>query len=88
MALPLIALAALGALFRRRLKNSWRLIHYANYVAFLLATTHAALFGGTFVGQTFRHTLLRVVVGLMAAAAVLVFAQKRRVAARRRRARG
>ncbi|MBN1639772.1 MAG: hypothetical protein JXA09_00960 [Anaerolineae bacterium] len=87
VAWPLIVIATLAALFRRRLKVSWRFVHLLNYVAFLLASVHAALIGTTFVGQGIRHIVLRIVVGAMAASTILVFVQKRRVTAKRQRTR-
>jgi sulfoxide reductase heme-binding subunit YedZ len=44
----LIGIASLGALFRTTIRKRWRLIHYLNYVAFLLATVHAMLSGTDF----------------------------------------
>lgn len=79
-AIWLFALTALTALFRRKLRQAWRPIHWLNYVAFLLGTVH-----GQWIGQSFRHLAVRIVSGAMALALIAVFATKRVQRARRRR---
>jgi DMSO/TMAO reductase YedYZ heme-binding membrane subunit len=68
----LIGLAILAAVYRKRIKKSWRGIHYLNYVAFILATVHAILIGTDFVSP-----VMRAVAVVMALAVVWVFVQKR-----------
>jgi DMSO/TMAO reductase YedYZ heme-binding membrane subunit len=68
----LIGAAVLAAVFRRRIKQSWRVVHYLNYIAFFLATAHAIMIGTDFVSP-----LMKGVAVLMALATVGVFVQKR-----------
>jgi ABC-type polysaccharide/polyol phosphate export permease len=44
----LIGIASLAAVLRASLRQQWRTIHMLNYLAFLLATTHAILLGTDF----------------------------------------
>jgi DMSO/TMAO reductase YedYZ heme-binding membrane subunit len=76
----LIGLASLAALLRTRLKESWRTVHYLNYIAFLLATVHAVLIGTDFISSL----VMRGVAIALALAVVGVFTWKR---IRRRRLR-
>lgn len=83
LAIWLFALTTITALFRRKLQDAWRPIHWLNYVAFLLGTVHAQL-----IGQSFQHLAVRIVSGAMALALIGVFVTKRVQRARRvRRAR-
>jgi hypothetical protein len=84
----LIGLAALAAAFRKPIGKQWRLIHYLNYAAFWLASIHASLIGTTFVGTGPRYIVLKVVIGILAAATVATLVQKRWVAYKRRKPRG
>jgi DMSO/TMAO reductase YedYZ heme-binding membrane subunit len=61
----LIGVASLAALYRAALGQRWRLVHYLNYVAFLLATVHAILIGTDFVSLAVRGIaiLMALVVG-------------------------
>ncbi|MGD2144062.1 MAG: ferric reductase, partial [Anaerolineae bacterium] len=68
----LIGIAALAARMRKSLRPSWRTIHTANYLAFVLATAHAIL-----NGTDFAWPVMKVVVGAMAVAAGTVFVSKR-----------
>jgi DMSO/TMAO reductase YedYZ heme-binding membrane subunit len=68
----LIGLAALAAVLRTRIKQSWRPVHYLNYVAFLLATVHAVMIGTDFISPVMKG-----VASLMALAVVAIFVQKR-----------
>jgi hypothetical protein len=68
----LIGAAVLAAVFRKRIKGSWRIVHYLNYVAFFLATVHAILIGTDLV-----FPVTRAVAVVMALAIVGVFVQKR-----------
>jgi DMSO/TMAO reductase YedYZ heme-binding membrane subunit len=84
----LIGVAALAAALRKPIGKRWRLIHYLNYVAFWLASIHASLIGTTFVGAGPRYIILKVIIGILAAATVTTLIQKRWVAYKRRKARG
>jgi DMSO/TMAO reductase YedYZ heme-binding membrane subunit len=68
----LIGAAVLAAVFRTRIKESWRVVHYMNYIAFFLATAHAIMIGTDFVSP-----VMKAVAAVMALATVGVFAQKR-----------
>jgi hypothetical protein len=68
----LIGIASLVALFRTRLRNQWRYVHWLNYLAFFLATAHAVL-----LGSDFQSTAMRVIPIVLALALVAVFVQKR-----------
>ncbi len=68
----LIGIAALAAVLRTRIKRSWRLIHYLNYIAFLLATTHAVMIGTDFISPVMKGVAIA-----MALAVVGIFVQKR-----------
>lgn len=68
----LIGVAALAALWRKRLGDKWRAIHWLNYLAFWLATAHAIL-----LGTNFQYTVVRAVAILLALAVVAIFVRKR-----------
>jgi DMSO/TMAO reductase YedYZ heme-binding membrane subunit len=68
----LIGIASLIALFRLKLRNSWRYVHWLNYLAFFLASTHAAL-----LGAEFQSTAMKVVPIVLSLVLVAVFVQKR-----------
>lgn len=68
----LIGIASLVALFRTRLRNQWRYLHWLNYLAFLLASVHAIL-----LGSEFQSTAMKVIPIVLALALVAVFVQKR-----------
>jgi DMSO/TMAO reductase YedYZ heme-binding membrane subunit len=68
----LIGAAVLAAVFRKRIKQSWRFVHYLNYIAFFLATAHAILIGTDFVSPVMQGVAV-----VMALAVVGVFVQKR-----------
>jgi len=61
----LIGAASLAALYRAAIGQRWRLVHYLNYVAFLLATVHAILIGTDFVSLVMKGiaVLMALVVG-------------------------
>lgn len=71
-ALLLFALTSLTAVFRAAIGKNWRVLHWLNYLAFVLATTHAWLIGSSFEGW-----VLKVLGALMAVALVVVFILKR-----------
>jgi len=71
-ALYLIAIAVLAAVLRKRWARGWRVVHYLNYVAFLLATAHAAL-----LGTDFQHPVAKAVLIVMALVIVAVFIRRR-----------
>jgi len=77
-ALYLIAIAVLAAALRRKWARSWRMVHYLNYAAFLLATAHASL-----LGTDFQHPVAKVVLILMALVIVAVFIRRRAATTRR-----
>lgn len=71
-ALYLILIAFLAAVLRGRLKSTWRVIHWLNYLAFVLVFTHSWLLG--------RHAsqgIFRLLWPAMLVSVVLVFARKR-----------
>jgi len=68
----LIAVAALTALLRKAIGQRWKLIHWLNYLAFVLGTIHAQM-----IGTSFEHLGVRLVSGAMLLALVGIFAQKR-----------
>jgi len=72
-ALFLFLVAVVAALLRLAFRKGWRSFHLAVYLGFLLATVHANLIGGTFLGSP----VARVVSWVMAAAATVVFVRRR-----------
>jgi DMSO/TMAO reductase YedYZ heme-binding membrane subunit len=79
MAFWLLAVTSLTALFKASIGKSWKTIHWLNYVVFLLGTVHALL-----LGPNIQHWAVRVILGLMAVVAVVVFVLKRFEERRRR----
>ncbi|MGC9469099.1 MAG: ferric reductase-like transmembrane domain-containing protein [Anaerolineae bacterium] len=79
----LIAITSLTALLRASIGNSWKKIHWLNYVAFFLGTIHGQLIGTNFQ----QHLIVRVVSGAMAAVLIGVFVHKRLQDRRRRQRR-
>jgi DMSO/TMAO reductase YedYZ heme-binding membrane subunit len=67
-----IVAASLAALYRAAIGQRWRLIHYLNYVAFLLATVHAVLIGTDFVSPVMKGIAI-----LMALVVTWVLVRKR-----------
>ena len=67
-----IVAASLAALYRAAIGQRWRLIHYLNYVAFLLATVHAILIGTDFVSPVMKGIAI-----LMALVVIWVLVRKR-----------
>ncbi|MGC9395856.1 MAG: ferric reductase-like transmembrane domain-containing protein [Anaerolineae bacterium] len=74
----LLAVTSLTALFRTAIGKNWKVIHWLNYLAFMLGTIHAQMIGTSFV-----HLGLRIVAWVMLAVLVGVFVWKR---TRKRRA--
>jgi predicted ferric reductase len=74
----LIGIASLAALLRNALGRNWRMVHFLNYLAFLLATAH-----GVMIGTDFQSPVVRVVSVVMAVVVIGIFVQKR-LASRRR----
>jgi DMSO/TMAO reductase YedYZ heme-binding membrane subunit len=70
-ALYLFILAAGIALYRAKFKN-WRKVHYLNYLAFLLVTTHALA-----IGADFKLNIMRVFALAMAITVTGIFLHKR-----------
>lgn len=71
-ALLLFALTALTAVFRAAIGKNWRVLHWLNYLAFVLATAHAWL-----IGSSFESWVLKVLGAIMAVALAAVFILKR-----------
>jgi len=71
-ALYLILLASLAAVLRRRLKVTWKVIHWLNYLAFVLVFAHSWLLGGNV-----STSILKFVSPLMLLTVVVVFLRKR-----------
>jgi methionine sulfoxide reductase heme-binding subunit len=82
VALLLIIIAAAVALLRKKIGKSWKMIHWLNYVAFLLGTVHAQM-----IGRNFQHLAVRIVSAVMAVGVVTVFVLKRQTEARRKQQR-
>lgn len=67
LAFYLLGVATVAALLRRPLGRYWRTLHWLNYAAFLLATPHAVLLGGTFQNPFIRAAgiaMTLIVIGL------------------------
>jgi len=79
-ALYLFLVAALAAVFHRRIGNVWRVLHGLAYAAFLFATVH-----GILIGTSFQFAVVRGVALAMLAAVAGVFVQRRFAQARRNR---
>jgi sulfoxide reductase heme-binding subunit YedZ len=75
-ALYLILIAALAAVMHRRLKDIWKVIHWLNYLAFVLVFAHSWLLGGNV-----STSMLRFVWPLMLGIVAGVFLRKRLVRA-------
>jgi len=74
IALYLIGAASLTALWRTSsLREQWRYLHWLNYLAFFLATTHAVL-----LGSEFRAVAMKAIPIVLALALVAAFVLKRR----------
>jgi hypothetical protein len=69
----LIAAASLAAVLRRSLRQSWRSIHFLNYLGFLLATPHAIL-----IGTDFQPLFMKILAAGMGLVVVVIFILKRR----------
>lgn len=68
----LIGVASLAAALRKTLGQRWRLIHFLNYIAFLLGTVHAFM-----IGTDFQHIAVRITSAVMILVVAAVFVQKR-----------
>jgi sulfoxide reductase heme-binding subunit YedZ len=68
----LIAAASLAAVLRRLVGQNWRVVHFLNYVAFLLGTVHAIM-----IGTDFLYTANKVVAVVLALVVVAIFVQQR-----------
>lgn len=69
-ALLLFAVTALTAVFRAAIGKHWKILHWLNYLAFLLATVHAWLIGSSFVNWPMK--LLAAAMALTLAAAFIL----------------
>jgi DMSO/TMAO reductase YedYZ heme-binding membrane subunit len=74
----LIWIAVVAAALRMSLGARWRMLHWLNYLAFLLATAHALM-----IGSDFERPLLRWGATGMALVVIAVFFRKRLAEARR-----
>lgn len=71
-ALWLFLLTVTTAFLRKAIGPRWKLIHWANYLAFWLGTIHAQM-----IGPNFEHGVVRIVSGAMAVVLIVVFVQRR-----------
>jgi DMSO/TMAO reductase YedYZ heme-binding membrane subunit len=71
-ALLLFGVAVLAAVLRKRIKSVWRLMHWLNYLAFILAFVHSWL-----LGSNVTTSALRYIWQAMTAIVVAVFLYKR-----------
>nr|MBC7244491.1 ferric reductase-like transmembrane domain-containing protein [Chloroflexota bacterium] len=71
-ALYLFIIATLAAVWRRNIKNTWKLLHWLNYLAFALAFTHSWL-----IGTDVSTPLLRFVWAVLSGIVLVVFIRKR-----------
>jgi predicted ferric reductase len=76
-ALYLIGVASLAAALRKLAGKHWRAVHILSYIAFLLATSHAAMLGTEFTGGETQSIIARIVAIFMAVAVAVTFVQKR-----------
>jgi sulfoxide reductase heme-binding subunit YedZ len=67
-----IAAASLAAVLRKTIGRGWRVLHYLNYVAFLLGTVH-----GIMIGTDFHSSIVRAASIALSIVVVVVFTQKR-----------
>ncbi len=68
----LLAITSLTALFRTAIGKNWKVIHWLNYVVFILGTIHAQM-----IGPNFQHLGVKIVSGIMALVMIGVFVAKR-----------
>jgi sulfoxide reductase heme-binding subunit YedZ len=68
----ILAVTSLTALFRTAIGKNWKIIHWLNYLVFILGTIHAQL-----IGPNFQHIGVRIVSGIMMLVLVGVFVWKR-----------
>lgn len=71
-ALWLLAVGVAAAVWRSAVGQRWRLLHWLNYLAFLLGTAHALL-----LGTNFQHPGMRLLAGGLALTLIAAFARKR-----------
>ena len=74
----LIWIAVLAGAFRLSIGARWRLIHWLNYIAFMLATAH-----GLMIGSDLEHPFPRYTAGVMALVVIAVFLRKRLIEMRK-----
>ncbi len=68
----LIWVAVIAAVMRLALGAGWRMLHWLNYIAFMLATAHALM-----IGPDFDHGAVRWAATAMALIVIAVFLSKR-----------
>lgn len=61
----LLVIASLAALWRRKLKANWRMIHYLTYLAFALGTVHGLMIGTDLQGGVARWVVLLMALGML-----------------------
>ena len=71
-ALYMIVLAVAAALVRQRLKTTWRIVHWLNYLAFVMIFAHA-----WFMGSDLILAPIRTVMTVMAVVVLAVLVHKR-----------
>lgn len=81
-ALDLLVIAVLGAVLRKRLKSVWPVVHALTFVAFVLATAHAATAPFT---TDLQAAWARAIAWLLAGAAVAVLVLRRTLLKPKRR---
>jgi sulfoxide reductase heme-binding subunit YedZ len=68
----LVGLASLAAVLRKTIGKHWRVVHFLNYVAFLLGTVHAIK-----IGTDLQRGVVRAALVILALVVVATFIQKR-----------
>lgn len=72
IALLLFAIASVAAVLRATMKHSWRPVHWLVYLAFVVASVHAAL-----LGMNLQSLVSRLIVGLLVISIIIVYIVKR-----------
>lgn len=72
IALLLFAIASVAAVLRATIKHSWRPVHWLVYLAFMVASIHAAL-----LGMNLQTLVPRLIVGLLVISIIVVYIVKR-----------
>lgn len=72
IALLLFAIASVAAVLRATMKHSWRPVHWLVYLAFVVASVHAAL-----LGMNLQSLVSRLIVSLLVISIIIVYIVKR-----------